>query len=116
MKHHATTSKLGRKSGPRQALLTHLMTALIIRGRIKTTLAKAKAVRPRVEKLLTRAKRPTLANQRLLIARLKNKLTVYRLIKEVAPKYQSRAGGYTRIVKLPARAGDASPMAFIELI
>lgn len=116
MKHHATTSKLGRKTGQRSALLAHLVASLIARGRIKTTIAKAKALRPVVEKLVTKAKNPTLANQRLLLARIKDKRAAFRLVKEVAGKYANRPGGYTRIIKLPARAGDASPMAFIEFI
>ncbi len=117
MKHHAHRSKLGRKSGPRRALLQGLVLELIKRGRIKTTLAKAKSLRPAAEKLVTKAKNPTLANQRLLVSRLLgNKGLVQKLVKEVAPKYSGRAGGYTRIIKLPARAGDASPMALIEFV
>lgn len=117
MKHQAHTSKLGRKSGQRQALLVQLAVSLIRHGKIKTTLAKAKVLRPFVEKLVTRAKNPTVANLRILSSRLENnKAAVTRLMKEVAPKYSARLGGYTRIVKLPARQGDASDMAYIELI
>lgn len=70
-----------------------------------------------VEKLITKAKNPTLANTRLILGQLENnKSLTGKLVKEVGPKYEKRAGGYTRIVKLPARQGDASPMAFIELV
>ena len=117
MKHHAHRSKLGRKSGQRRALLVQLAGSLIKHGKIKTTLAKAKSVKPFVEKLITKAKNPTLGNTRLILGQLENsKIITNKLIKEVGPKYDKRPGGYTRIIKLPARQGDASPMAFIELV
>lgn len=94
----------------------HLSAALIRHGRIKTTLAKAKSLRPVVEKMVTRAKIGSLANRRQLQAKLGQISTVERLIKEIAPRYTTRPGGYTRIVKLPARSGDASPMALIEFV
>jgi large subunit ribosomal protein L17 len=84
-------------------------------GRIKTTEAKAKELRPFVEKLITRAKSDTVAARRLAVTRLGTKKRAEQLFK-VAPAYKERAGGYTRIVKLPRRKLDASPMAYIELV
>jgi large subunit ribosomal protein L17 len=116
MKHHQKIKKLGRKSGPRRALLRSLMVALIDKGRIKTTEARAKALRPTIEKLITLAQKDTLASRRLIIARLSNSQAAQKLIDEIASKYKNRPGGYTRIIKLPRRLNDASPMAFIEFV
>ncbi len=116
MQHHGHKSKLGRKTGPRAALLAGLAAELIARGRIKTTEAKAKALRPYVEKMVTTARLDSVATRRLLVARLGGRVKIDKLFKDIAPRYEKRSGGYTRIIKLPARAGDASPQAIIEFV
>lgn len=89
---------------------------LIRDSRIRTTAAKAKELRPYVEKLVTRAKTGTVASRRLVSSRLMGDPEVKKLFNEVAPKYMERKGGYTRIVKLPNRDLDGSPMALIEFV
>lgn len=116
MRHHNNQRKFNRQTDERRALLRSLAGALIERGKIKTTEAKAKELRPLVEKLITKARKPTVAGQRLLSSNLGSSRLVKRLVGEVAPKYAERAGGYTRIIKLPPRAGDGSKMAIIELV
>ena len=94
-----------------------LLRALIMEGRVETTEAKAKALRPAVEKLVTKSKTDSMAARRLINARVGNqKDTMEKLVSELGPKYKDREGGYTRITKLPARQGDASPMAVIEFV
>ncbi len=92
-----------------------LARSLVLRGRITTTQAKAKEVRPMVEKLVTRGKSNTLANRRALISALGDAKVADKLIK-TAEQYKERTGGYTRIVKMLPRKGDASPMALIEFV
>lgn len=117
MRHHNSTRKFGRNKNQRHALLKGLMLSLIAHGRIETTEAKAKELRPNIERMITKANEGTLASKRLVISRLYN-LTAEanKLINEIAPKYKNRAGGYTRITKLPRRQGDASKMAVIEFV
>lgn len=115
MRHHNNNRKLGRKKGPREALLKSLARSLVLRGRIMTTEAKAKEIRPLVEKMLTRGKADTLASRRMLVAQLGDAATANKLIK-TAQNYKERAGGYTRIVKMLPRKGDGSPMAMIEFV
>ena len=100
----------------RRALLRSLALSLIQKEKIITTEAKAKELRPFIEKLVTKGKRKSLASQRLLVARLGNNEGANKLITHIATRYQERAGGYTRITKLPQRGGDASKMAVIEFI
>jgi len=117
MRHHNNVRKFGRTASQRNALLKGLMLSLIAHGRIETTEAKAKELRPEIEKLITKANVGTLASRRLVISRLYNlSAEANKLINEIAPKYKGRAGGYTRITKLPRRGGDASKMAIIEFI
>ncbi len=117
MRHHNANRKFGRERNQRKTLLKSLALNLIIKGKIKTTLAKAKELRPYAEKLVTGAKTNTLAKRRIITAKLINrKAEVKKLFDEIAPKYATRTGGYVRITKLPNRAGDASPMAIIEFI
>src|SRR3989304_6283328 len=117
MRHHNANRKFGRTMTQRKTLLKSLALALITRGKIETTLAKAKELRPFMEKLVTAAKSDTLAKRRLLTGRLMNrKPEVKKLFDEIAPKYKTRKGGYTKIVKMPRRGGDASFMAIIEFI
>ena len=115
MRHHDKNSKFGRQTDERRALLRSLAESLIKHGRITTTEAKAKALRPFVEKLITTTRKGTLTGRRLSVSRLG---TVERAdsLAAVAPKYAERAGGYTRILKLPPRGQDGSKMAIIELI
>jgi large subunit ribosomal protein L17 len=117
MRHQRKTVKLGRKQGHRDALLANLAVSLIEHGRIKTTIAKAKAVRPFVEKLVTKAKNGTLHSRRMALADLRhNEGAVAKLFTEIGPLNAERKGGYTRIVKLGQRRSDASEMALIEWV
>ena len=116
MRHHNANRKFGREKGQRVALLRTLATSLILHGKIQTTAAKAKELRPFIEKLVTRAKQPTLANRRLLQARIGNAETTARLITEVAPKYKERNGGYTRIAKMGITRKDGSAQSVIQFV
>ena len=116
MKHKIKGRKLNRNSAHRKALMRNLSIALLSNERIRTTLPKAKELRPFVEKVLTIAKKDNLANRRLAISILGNKLAVERLFKEIAPRISSRNGGYTRIMKHGFRVGDKAPMAIMELV
>lgn len=119
MRHRNKRGNLGRKTGHRNAVLSNLAAALILHGRIETTLAKAKAVRPYVEKLVTLGKRGDLHARRLALARIRRRdrrAIVHRLFAEIAPMFRDRPGGYTRIIKTGFRKGDAAPMAIIEFV
>lgn len=116
MKHNKKTPKLSLKAAPRKALLRSLVTSLVIHGRIKTTLPKAKALRGVVEKRITIAKKNDLAARRRLLSYIYNEKAVKKLLEEIAPKYLERKGGYTRIIKLENRKGDNAAMAIIELV
>ena len=110
------TRKLGRKTDARQAMLRAMVTFLLEKGRIETTVTRAKEVRAMAEKMITIAKEPTLANKRLVFAYVTKESVSKKLFDEIAPKYADRKGGYTRIIKTGARRGDAAEMAIIELI
>ncbi|HEX5624129.1 MAG TPA: 50S ribosomal protein L17 [Sulfuricurvum sp.] len=116
MRHRHGYRKLGRTSSHRAALLKNLSIALIEHGKIETTLVKAKEVRSFAEKLITTARVADANAHRAIFAALQNKEATKLLINEVAPKYTERNGGYTRIVKTRIRRGDATPMAYIELV
>lgn len=116
MRHHNKNRTLGRESAQRTALLRGLARNLIVHGKIQTTEAKAKELRPYIEKLITKARSNTIATRRGLVSRLHSESAVKKLMSDIAPKYAQRPGGYTRIVKLGRRSGDASPMAVIELV
>lgn len=116
MRHHNTNRKFGRVRNQRRALLKSLARNLVLHGKITTTEAKAKELKKFIEPMVTRAKKGDMNTHRILTARIGTKTNADRLIKEVAPKYADRAGGYTRVVKLPQRAGDASKMAVIEFV
>lgn len=117
MKHKIKGKKFGREKNQRKALFRSLLVSLIERGRIFTTEAKAKELRPITEKLITKAQDESLSTRRLLLSRLgNNKKALERLVKEIAPKYKGRKGGYTRILKLPARKSDSSKRALIEFV
>ncbi len=117
MRHRKQTiSKLGRNTAQREALLGHLVSNLILVGRIKTTLPKAKAARRLAERMVTLGKKNTLAARRRAVARLRRKDVVKSLFDDVAPAFQDRAGGYTRIMKLGQRVSDSSEMALLEWV
>ncbi len=117
MRHQRKTVKLRRTQGHRNALIANLAVSLIEHGRIKTTIAKAKAVRPFVEKLVTKAKTGSQHSRRMALADLRhNEPAVEKLFTEIGPLNAERKGGYTRIVKLGQRRSDASEMAVIEWV
>jgi|SRR3989344_8175657 len=116
MRHHDKQKKFGRETNQRTALIRSLSRALILKGRITTTEARAKALRPVVEKMVTRGKSSTLANRRYLISELGNDANLVRKLETVAGKHKERPGGYLRITKISPRKGDASPMAVIEFV
>ncbi len=108
--------RLGSGPAHQKLMLSGLASSLIRDGKIKTTEARAKAVRPVVERLITKAKKGDLASRRLVLRTVPDRDIVHKLFSEVAPQYAERNGGYTRIVKLGPRKGDAAPMALVELI
>ena len=116
MRHHRAGKKLGRDASHRKALYANLAGSLIEHGRIKTTEAKAKAVKPFAEQMITLGKRGDLHARRLALAELRSQDVVHVLFAEVAPRFADRPGGYTRIVKLGPRAGDAAEMVYLELV
>src|SRR5215475_8626363 len=108
--------RLGGGPAHERLLLANLATALFEHGRIQTTEAKAKRLRPLAEQLITKAKRGDLQNRRRVLRVIRDKGVVHTLFTEIAPRYEARNGGYTRIVKVAARKGDNAPMAVIELV
>ena len=116
MRHGHGYRKLGRTSSHRKALLKNLSIALIANGKIETTLPKAKELQSYFEKLLTKARANDAMAHRLVFSHLQHKESVKKLVKEIAPKYANKNGGYTRIVKTRLRVGDAALMATIELV
>jgi large subunit ribosomal protein L17 len=116
MRHRRAGKKLGRDSAHRKALYSNLAGALIEHGRIKTTEAKAKAVKPFAEQMITLGKRGDLHARRLALAELRSQDVVHQLFADVAPRFTDRPGGYTRIVKLGPRQGDAADMVYLELV
>src|SRR5438445_8125014 len=116
MRHARTGRKLGRDVSHRKALYANLSCSLFEHGRIRTTEAKAKAVKPKAEKLITLARRGDLHARRQALSELRSQEIVHRLFAEVAPRMADRPGGYTRIVKLGHRQGDAAEMVYLELV
>jgi len=116
MRHHSNKRKFGREQGQRNALMKSLAISLVKHEKIETTLAKAKELRPYTEKLVTRAKSDTIASRRLLISRTGNEIAAKKLVETLAPKYKTRNGGYTRIIKTGRRLKDGSNMAIIEFV
>ena len=116
MRHGLGLRKLNRTSSHRLAMLQNMMNSLLKHEAIKTTLPKAKELRRVVEPMITVAKTPTLANKRLAFDRLRDRDMVVKLFAELGPRYQTRPGGYTRILKMGFRQGDNAPMAFVELV
>lgn len=116
MRHRKKTIKLGRPAPHRAALLAGQVVSLIESGRIVTTLSKAKATRSLAERMVTLGKRGTLADRRIALARLRRPKAVAKLFGTVAPAFQDRAGGYTRIVRLGTRTGDNAESAILEWV
>jgi large subunit ribosomal protein L17 len=116
VRHHRSGKKLGRDSSHRKALYSNLAGALIEHGRIKTTEAKAKAVKPIAEQMITLGRRGDIHARRQAIAYLRSQDVVHKLFSEVAPRFVDRPGGYSRIVKLGPRQGDAADMVYLELV
>ncbi len=116
MRHQRAGKKLGRDSAHRRALYANLAGALIEHGRIRTTEAKAKAVKPIAEQMITLGRRGDLAARRQAIAYLRSRDIVHKLFADVGPRFVDRPGGYSRIVKLGPRQGDAAEMVYLELV
>ena len=116
MRHRRSGKKLGRDAAHRRALYANLTNSLIEHGRIQTTEAKAKAVKPFAEQMITLARRGDVAARRQATAYLRSPDAVQKLFGEVAPRFADRPGGYSRIVKLGPRHGDAAEMVYLELV
>lgn len=116
MRHRKTINHLGRKTGHRKAMLANMASSLILHKRIETTEAKAKALRVYVEPLITKSKEDTTHSRRMVFTYLKDKNAVSELFRVVSPKVADRPGGYTRILKVGFRPGDAADMVMMELV
>ena len=116
MRHNKKFNHLGRTASHRKAMLSNMAISLIMHKRITTTVAKAKALKKYVEPLVTRSKDDTTNSRRVVFSYLQNKYAVTELFKTVAPKVGDRPGGYTSIIKLGSRQGDAADVCFIELV
>ncbi|HYB98142.1 MAG TPA: 50S ribosomal protein L17 [Candidatus Limnocylindrales bacterium] len=115
MRHMKSGRKLGRNSSHRDAMFRNMVTSLIMHGRIRTTDAKAKELRRWADRMITLGKQDTVAARRRARAYIRTDEAVYKLFSEVAPRFAQRAGGYTRIIKLGQRLGDAAPLSLVEL-
>lgn len=116
MRHKVRGKKFGRVSDQRKLMLKNLVVSLIEHGRINTTVAKAKEMRSLAEKVITYAKKGTVHHRRLAFRILNNRTLVKKVFDELAPRYEDRNGGYTRVLKNGVRRGDCAPMAIIEFI
>ena len=116
MRHRKLKGKLNRTPSHRKAMLRNMTASILEHGRIQTTLAKAKEVRKMVDHVITLAKREDLHARRQVLRLIPNKTTVSKLFTDIAPQYQDRNGGFTRIYRLGQRRGDAAEMAVIELV
>ncbi len=116
MRHRKTGKTLGRKKGPREAMLRNLATSIILYEKVKTTRAKAKAVRTLVERMITTSKTGTVTARRTIAKSLYGDNTTKKLVEELGPRYKDRSGGYTRITALGPRQGDGADMVQIELV
>ncbi len=116
MRHNKSYNHLGRQAGHRKALMSNLASSLIMKKRIVTTLAKAKALKTYVEPLVTKAKTDSTHSRRVVFSYLKDKEAVSELFRTIAPKVADRPGGYTRVLHLGFRKGDAAEMALIEFV
>ncbi|MFK7730966.1 MAG: 50S ribosomal protein L17 [Pseudomonadales bacterium] len=116
MRHRQSGRQLNRNSSHRKAMFRNMTASLVEHELIKTTLPKAKELRRVAEPLITLAKEDSVANRRLAFDRLRDKKAVGKLFTELGPRYETRPGGYLRILKCGLRAGDAAPMAYVELV
>lgn len=116
MKHRVSVNPLGRSSAHRKALHRNMVTSLFQHERIRTTKTKAQAVRRTAEKMITRAKEDTLHNRRIIFKSVKDEAVLSKLFTDIGPRFKTRSGGYTRILKLGPRRGDASEMVLLELV
>jgi large subunit ribosomal protein L17 len=116
MRHQRAGKKLGRDAAHRKALYANLACSLIEHGRVKTTEAKAKAVKPVAEQMITLGRRGDLHARRQALSYLRSQEIVHKLFSDVAPRFAERPGGYSRIVKLGPRQGDAAEMVYLELV
>ena len=116
MRHLKSGRKFNRTSAHRKAMFRNMTASLVENELIKTTLPKAKELRRVAEPLITLAKKDSVANRRLAFSRIGDRSVVTKLFEELGPRYQSRPGGYLRILKCGLRAGDSAPMAFVELV
>ena len=116
MRHNRAVNHLGRKSGHRKATLANMASSLILKKRITTTEAKAKALKPYVEPLITKSKEDTTHSRRVVFSYLKDKEATAELFRTVAPKVADRPGGYLRILHTGFRSGDAAEMVLVELV
>lgn len=116
MRHRKSGRKLNRNSSHRKAMFRNMSASLIEHEMIKTTVAKAKELRGVAEPLITLAKQDSVHNRRVAFSRLRDKAAVGKLFSELGPRYESRPGGYIRILKCGYRPGDNAPMAYVELV
>ena len=117
MRHRLHTFKIGRSGAHRRAMLANMVSSLIEHGQITTTIVKAKEARRFADKVITLGKKGQLHHRRQAVAKLRNKTAVKKLFDEIAPKYMTRAGGYTRIIHLAkVRVGDAAEMCILQLV
>jgi len=116
MRHNKAVNHLGRKSAHRKAMLANMASSLILKKRITTTEAKAKALKPYVEPLITKSKEDTTHNRRVVFSYLKDKYAVSELFRNIAPKIADRPGGYLRILHTGFRAGDAAETVLVEFV
>lgn len=116
MRHRKSGRQLNRNSSHRQAMFKNMAASLVRHEMIKTTLPKAKELRRVVEPLITMAKEDNVSRRRLAFARLRDRDVVTKLFNELGPRYQTRPGGYVRILKCGFRSGDSAPMAIVELV
>ena len=116
MRHNKAGRRLGRKTSHREAMFRNMVTSLLDHGKITTTDAKAKEIRVVAERMITLGKRGDLHSMRLAASMIREKSVVTKLFSTIAPRYKERLGGYTRIIKLGVRQGDAAPLSLIELV
>ncbi len=116
MRHRKTKRTLGRKTGPRKALIKNLLNSLILYEKIKTTEVKAKEIKPLMEKIVSRAKTDTLHNRREVMKKIPTQNAVRKLFEVIGKRYKEKKGGYLRIVKLKERKGDGAKICIIEFV
>lgn len=116
MRHNKAGRRLGRKTSHREAMFRNMVTSLLDHGKITTTDAKAKEIRVVAERMITLGKRGDLHSMRMAASVIREKAVVTKLFSTIAPRYKERLGGYTRIIKLGIRQGDAAPVSLIELV